>query len=128
MLTLSVLAMAAYGLGSALWAVVDVARGASLEWWAEAGLVLFGLLLFVSAALVRARVPGGLAAVIGAMLGLQALSVHNAVHLGYSIRAQVFQGLCALSLVLMADTGARDRTQQQTDAAAEGSRGPGPDA
>jgi hypothetical protein len=105
MLTVSTIVMAAYGLASAGWAAVDLVRGGHLEWWADAGLVLFGLLLVLSAALVRVRLPGGLAAAVGAMLGLQALSVHNAVHLDYGITGQVLQGALATSLVVLARAG-----------------------
>ena len=42
MLTISVLGMCAYGAYSAGWALLDLARGARLELWAELGLILFG--------------------------------------------------------------------------------------
>ena len=66
MLTIAALGMCTYGLYSAAWAVVDLVRGARVELWADLGLVLFGLLLGLSAAFVRVRLPGGLAAAIGA--------------------------------------------------------------
>ncbi len=106
MLTAATLGMFAYGVYSATWAAVDLVRGARLELWAELGLVVFGLLLALSAALVRVRLPGGLASAIGAMLGLQALAVHNAVHLDVGIPAQIARGLFALALVVAARAGA----------------------
>ena len=58
----------------------------------RAGLMIFGLLLALSAAFVRVRLPGGLAVAIGAMLGLQALAVHNAVHLAGGLASQIVGG------------------------------------
>src|SRR5882672_8985768 len=106
MLTIAALGMCTYGLYSAAWAVVDLIRGARLELWAELGLVLFGLLLGLSAALVRVRLPGGLAAAIGAMLGLQALAVHNAVHLDAGLAPQLGRSVLAVVLVVLAHQGA----------------------
>jgi len=106
MLTIAALGMCTYGLYSAAWAVVDLIRGARLELWADLGLVLFGVLLGVSAALVRVRLPGGLAAAIGAMLGLQALAVHNGVHLNTGLSPQIGRGVLAIVLVALAHQGA----------------------
>lgn len=102
MLIVATLGMFVYGAYSFAWAVIDVVRGARLELWAEAGLVLFGLLLVLSAAFVRVRLPGGLAFAIGAMLGLQALAVHNAVHLAASVNWQLARGVMAMMLVGLA--------------------------
>jgi hypothetical protein len=63
------------------WAAVDLICGARVEMCDEVGLIVFGTLLVLAAAFVRVRLPGGLAFAIGAMLGLQALAVHDAVHL-----------------------------------------------
>lgn len=106
MLTLATLGMFGYGTYSIAWAAFDLVRGPQLELWAEAGLVAFGLLLVVSAALVRVRIPGGLAAAIGAMLGLQALAVHDAVHLGGGIAPQIARAGFAAALVILAWFGA----------------------
>ncbi len=107
MLTLSALGMVSYGFYSAGWAVVDLIRGARLELWAELGLVLFGLLLVLSAAFVRVRLPGGMALAIGALLGLQALAVHSGAHIPTSLAAQIVRGVFAAMLVGLA-MGARD--------------------
>jgi hypothetical protein len=98
-LTLAALGMFAYGTYSALWALFDVISGARLEWWAEALLVLFGLLLVLAAAFVRVRLPGGLAVAIGAMLALQALAVHTAAHLESGLVPQVGRAVLAFFLV-----------------------------
>ena len=82
MLTISVLGMCAYGAYSAGWALLDLARGARLELWAELGLILFG-----------------------ALLGLQALAVHDAVHLGSGPETQIARAVIAVVLVLLAWAG-----------------------
>ena len=105
MLTLATLGMFAYGTYSLMWAFVDLFRGPQLELWAELGMIAFGLLLVLSAALVRVRIPGGLAAAIGAMLGLQALAVHDAVHLGVGIGSQLARAAFAAALVGVAWLG-----------------------
>lgn len=102
MLTAAALGLFFYGIYSIGWAVADLARGARLELWAELGLIFFGALLVLAAAFVRVRLPGGVAFAIGAMLGLQALAVHDAVHLGTGVAPQIARGATALLLVTMA--------------------------
>ena len=102
MLTAAALGMLFYGIYSIGWAVADLARGARLELWAELGLIVFGALLVLAAAFVRVRLPGGVAFAIGAMLGLQALAVHDAVHLGTGVVPQIVRGAAALLLVTIA--------------------------
>ena len=102
LLTLASLGMFSYGIYSVGWAAADLVRGARLELWAELGLIAFGALLALAAAFVRVRLPGGLAFAIGAMLGLQALAVHDAVHLGGSVSAQVVRGSIAIVLIALA--------------------------
>jgi hypothetical protein len=109
MLSIAAIGMFSYGAYSVLWAFVDVFRGARLEWWAELGLIVFGLALVLSAAFVRVRLPGGLAFAIGAMLGLQALAVHDGVHLAASLTPQIGRGALAVLLAALAYAGARDR-------------------
>jgi hypothetical protein len=101
--------MVTYGVYSAGWAVVDVVRGARLELWAEAALVVFGLLLALSAAFVRVKLPGGLALAIGAMLGLQALEVHTVAHIGGGLTPQIGRAVLAVILVALAYAGSRAR-------------------
>jgi hypothetical protein len=99
--TIGMLSYAGYSIG---WAAVDLMRGPRLEWWAELGLVVFGLLLAIGALLVRVRLPGGLAFAMGAMLGLQALAVHTAAHLATGLTPQIGRGVLALALAAMAHT------------------------
>ena len=98
MLSIASLGMLCYGGYSVAWAVVDMTRGARLELWAEIGLILFGLLLMFSAPFVRIRLPGGLEAALGALLGLQALAVHNAAHLGAGFAPQAGRAALAVTL------------------------------
>ena len=102
MLTIASLGMFLYGMYSVGWAIVDLLRGARLELWAELGLMAFGALLTLAAAFVRVRLPGGLAFAVGAMLGLQALAVHDAVHLGVGVASQLLRGAIALTLIALA--------------------------
>ena len=102
LLTLASLGMFLYGIYSVGWASADLMRGARLELWAELGLVAFGALLALAAAFVRVRLPGGLAFAIGAMLGLQALAVHDAVHLGGGVSDQIVRGSIAVVLIVLA--------------------------
>ena len=105
LLTLASLGMFSYGLYSIGWAAADLIRGARLELWAELGLVAFGALLALAAAFVRVRLPGGLAFAIGAMLGLQALAVHSAVHLANGLAPQIGRALLAIILLALARAG-----------------------
>src|SRR3954468_274035 len=108
-LTLASVGMLLYGIYSVGWAIADLLRGARLELWAELGLMAFGALLMLAAAFVRVRLPGGLAFAIGAMLGLQALGVHDAVHLGGGVAPQIVRGAIALTLIGLAAAANRQR-------------------
>ena len=109
MLTIASLGMVAYGVYSAGWAVADLIRGARLELWAELGMMAFGALLTLAAAFVRVRLPGGLAFAIGAMLGLQALAVHDAAHLGGGGGPQIARVAIALTLIGLATAANEQR-------------------
>jgi hypothetical protein len=102
MLTLSTLGMFVYGAYSIGWALLDLIRGARLELWAECGLILFGALLMVAAAFVRVRLPGGLTFALGALLGLQALAVHDGAHLDVGLTAHIGRGFLAIVLLALA--------------------------
>jgi hypothetical protein len=120
-LTIASLGMFVYGIYSVGWAAADVVRGARLELWAELGLMAFGALLALAAAFVRVRLPGGLAFAIGAMLGLQALAVHDAVHLGGGVAPQVVRGSIAVVLVALALSDARPAPAPRARGSARGS-------
>ena len=109
MLTVATIGMAGYGLYSIVTGLVDLVLRSRLEVVADAGLVVFGLLLLVAAAFVRVLMPGGLPLAIGALLGLQALSVHSDVHMAGSLAPapQLVRGVLAVALVALAAVGGR---------------------
>jgi hypothetical protein len=104
-LSIATFGLLAYGVYSTIWPLVDLLRGARLELWAELGLMLFGLMLILSAAFVRVRLPGGIALALGAMLGLQALAVHSAVHLAGGVASQIGRAVIAGGLIALAWAG-----------------------
>jgi len=109
MLTVATIGMAGYGLYSIVMGLVDLVLRSRLEVVADAGLVVFGLVLLLAAAFVRVLMPGGLALAIGALFGLQALSIHSDVHLAGSLTLapQLVRGGFAVVLVVLAYFGAR---------------------
>jgi hypothetical protein len=80
MLTASALGMAGYGLYSIGLGIAAWFGYYRLEGWVGAALAGFGALLLVAAPFVRVRFPGAVPLAVGAMLALQALSLHNDVH------------------------------------------------
>lgn len=110
MLTAASLGMLVYGVWSAGRAVLDLVATRRFEIAADLAALVFGLLLLLAAPLVRVRMPGGLALAIGALLGLQALSLHEAAHRYGEIALvpQLTRGLFALTLVLLACVGGKD--------------------
>jgi hypothetical protein len=110
MLTAATLGLAAYGVYSTGLGAFDLFRSPGLlDWWADLALVAFGLLLLLSSAFVRVRMPGGLALALSGMLALQALSLHNDMHFygNILVAPQVARGLVAGSLAALAYFGAR---------------------
>jgi hypothetical protein len=101
MLTAAALGMAAYGVYEATWALIDLVGGGQLEVWANLLVILFGLLLIPAAAFVRIRFPGGLALALGAVLGLQALSIHAAAHFYGRLVVSLQLGRAALAAVII---------------------------
>lgn len=102
MLTVAAVGMAAYGFYEAGWALIDLIGRHQLEIWADLATIVFGLLLVPAAAFVRIRFPGGLALALGALLGLQALSLHSAAHLYGRVVVPLQIGRGFLSGVLVA--------------------------
>lgn len=109
MLTAATLGMFAYGVYSVGSAVMDLIGPLTLEIWVNLGVILFGALLILAAAFVRVLIPGGLALAIGAMLGLQAIAIHNHAHsYGQMIPGlQIARGIFAAALVVLAFLGSR---------------------
>ncbi len=86
MLTAATLGLAGYGLYALAGALADLIFLTRLELWANLGGAVLGVALLFSAVLVRAGVPGGLLFALGGLLGLQALNLHNSMHLYGSIQ------------------------------------------
>lgn len=107
--------MSGYGLVAAARGVFDLVALHDFEIIIGLALVVFGLMLIVAAALVRVVIPGGLALAIGAMLGLQALAIHHAVHLhgDAAILPQAMLGSAAAALVALAAYGSREVTEDR---------------
>ena len=109
MLSLASLGMAVYGLYSAGLGVADLFGVVGLDWWADLTLVGLGLLLMLASAFVRVLMPGGLALAASAVLGLQALSLHNDFHFygAILVAPQVARGVLGAGLLALAFAGAR---------------------
>jgi hypothetical protein len=105
LLSVAAIGMFSYGAYEIAWAAIDLIRGARLELWADLGLIVFGMLLVLAAAFVRVRLPGGIAFAAGALLGLQALAVHDAVHLDAGLAPQIGRGILAAGLLALAYAG-----------------------
>jgi hypothetical protein len=114
MLSVAVLGMAVFGLYSAGLGVVDLFGVYGLGWWADLSLVALGLLLMLSSAFVRVLMPGGLALATGALLALQALSLHNDLHFYGTVLVlpQVVRAVVTGSLLAMAYAGARESRRE----------------
>jgi hypothetical protein len=114
MLTAATLGLATYGVYSAGLGLVDLFRSPGLDWWADLALILLGLLLVLSAAFVRVRMPGGLALALGGLLALQALSLHNDLHFYGTVllAPQVLRGVIAGGLAALAYLGTKEEEQR----------------
>lgn len=94
------LLLSVYGTWAIAWGAYDLARLERVETWAAGAVIAFGLLLLLGSVIARVRIPGGLPIVAAALLGLQALDVHNASHLGTPLPWQWARAL--VSALLMA--------------------------
>ncbi len=108
-MTAATLGMAIYGAYSVVWGVIDLFLRSRVELWANFAVIVFGVILVLAAAFVRVLIPGGLALAIGALLGLQALSIHWDVHPAGRVvlGLQVVRGAFALLMVGLALEGGR---------------------
>jgi hypothetical protein len=109
MLSAATLGMAIYGAYSVVAGLIDLLGRSGGEVLVDLGLVAFGLILLLAAAFVRVVIPGGLALAIGALLGLQALSIYSDFHIAGSVAPapQLVRAGYALVLVGLAHFGAR---------------------
>jgi hypothetical protein len=126
MLSAATLGLAAYGLYSAAFGAVDLFRSPGLDWWADAALILLGLVLLLSSALVRVRMPGGLALALSMLLALQALSLHNDFHFYGAILVlpQAARGVVACALAALAYVGGKADQPTSTLRGPSGARRP----
>jgi hypothetical protein len=117
MLTMATLGFAAYGVFVAGAALFDMVFTSRLEIWANLGGVVFGLVLLLSSALVRVQIPGGLFFALGGLLALQALGLHNSMHLNGSIQVvpEVTRALFGAMLLLLARVGGRKAASPEPD-------------
>ena len=83
--------------------LIDFVFAETLEWWANLWGIFSGILLAFGAIFTRISFPGGLALAIGGLLGLQAISLHNEIHL-YGQLSKTYQlsqiGFAALLVTL----------------------------
>jgi len=115
LLTAATLGLAVYGVYSVGLGAVDAFRSPGLDWWADAALAVFGLLLLTASVLVRLRIPGGLALAISALAALQALALHNDMHFygDILVTPQVVRGGVGSGLAALAYFGARAERQSR---------------
>jgi len=113
MLTAATLGLAAYGVYSVGLGVVDLFRSPGLDWWADVALIVLGVVLLLSSAFVRVRMPGGIALALSGLLALQALSLHNDLHFygDILVAPQILRGLMAGGLAALAYFGAKAEQQ-----------------
>ena len=102
MLTLATLGMTGYGLyslGTGLWDLFWLSR---LEPMANLASILLGAMLILAGLFIRVGLPGSLALALGALFGLQSLSLHNAGHLYDQIAPEPQVARAVFSAVLIA--------------------------
>jgi len=81
MLRAAALGMFLYGGYSVVDGLIDFVFAEKLEWWANLWGIFSGIFLAFGAIFTRVSFPGGLALAISGLLGLQAISLHNEIHL-----------------------------------------------
>ncbi len=125
MLSLAAVGIAGYGFYSVGLGAYDALFAHRLDLWADLLLILVGIPLAASSVLVRLTVPGGLALAVGAMLALQALSIHNDMHwYGRTVLfAQFVRAAFAAALIALAFAGARASAISDEEAAAGATSG-----
>ncbi len=107
MLRAAALGMFLYGLHDVVAGSADLIGAGTLEWWADVWRMLAGAMLMLAAALVRVSMPGGLALAVAALLGLQAISLHNDAHFygRLLLLPQAMRALFSVILVALAYFG-----------------------
>ena len=123
MLTVATLGLLGYALYALGWSVIDMLAWSRLEVWADLATAAIALLLVPAAVLVRARVPGGLPLAFAGLLGLQAINLHNSMHLhgeiqvwGESARAVFGAWLMMLAMAGQQKEAAEQRAERESAA------------
>jgi len=115
--------MLGYGIYAAGWSLVDLLIRARLEAWADMTTAATALLLVPAAVLIRAGIPGGLPLGLAALLGLQAISLHNSMHLYGEIQVWTEAGRAAFGAVVMLVAAAGQRDERRRTARDDGDDG-----
>jgi hypothetical protein len=115
MLTLAALGLVVYGGYEIVGAAADLFGARRLEPLVDVITIVLALMLTLAAALVRVLVPGGIPLAGGALLGFQALALHNASHLygGPAGPLQLMRAAVGALLILLAYVGGK-RTRTST--------------
>jgi hypothetical protein len=113
-LTLATLGLVGYALWDAARAAAGLMGPRGVEIWANLATIVLAVILLVSAALVRVRMPGGLALAIGALLGLQAFALNAAagVYGTIALAPQIGRAVFAALVVLLALFGGRNKKME----------------
>jgi hypothetical protein len=123
-LTTATLALVAYALYALGWGVLDLLWWSTLEVWADLTTMAIGALLVPAAVLVRARIPGGLPLAFAALVGLEAISLHNSMHRHGEIwvAAEALRGVFGLGLMALAWWGQKEEATREDREKAIGDR------
>ena len=119
MLTTATLALLGYAFYIVGWGALDLVWWSTLEVWANLTTMAAAALLVPAAVLVRARIPGGLPLAFAALVGLQAISLHNSMHVHGEIwvLGESLRGAFGLVVMALAVTGQRREAARGTAAA-----------
>lgn len=117
MLTAATLSLLGYAVYTVAWAALDILFWSRLELWANLATAAMALLLLPAAVLVRARVPGGLPLACAGLLGLQAINLHNSMHVHGDIQAvtEAARGVFGVAIVVLAWWGGRRESDAVRD-------------
>ena len=121
MLTVATLGLLGYGLYALGWSILDMIAWSRLEVWADLATAAIALLLVPAAVLVRARVPGGLPLAFAGLLGLQAINLHNSMHLHGEIQVwgESARAVFGAWLMMLSIAGQQKEAMAQRQAARE---------
>ncbi len=122
-LSAATVALLGYSLSILTWSTLDLASWSQLEVWADLSTGALALVLVPAAVLVRVRIPGGIPLACAGLAGLQAINLHNSMHMHGEI-AYVAEGARAVfgGVVLwLAWAGGRAEAKREEGAASCGS-------